>query len=555
MTMDPSMPDRTSASSASSASSTPIVPITRVDADVAIVGSGFAGSLTALCLLRRGKRVVMVERGRHPRFAIGESSTPLANLLIEELAERYELPRIRPFSKWGTWQRARPDVPCGLKRGFSFFFHRHDEPFEDDDDRARQLLVAASPHDEIADTHWYRPAFDEALVREAEAEGAIYLDETRLDHVRHEGALTILEGTRRNGASVRVTAPFVIDASGPRGFLHKALGFEEAPLRWLPPTSGLFTHFEDVERWDRLQNGTSASPPPYPVDDAALHHVFPGGWIWMLRFNNGITSAGVAHMHGARAEGLRLNEGAPAWERLLETLPSVREQFRAARAVHPFIHAPRVAFRSRQVCGDNWALLPSAAGVIDPLLSTGFPLTLLGIGRLVDLLERTEAGSAERQMALQKYARVTQDELDVTEQLVGALYANMTDPPVFKRLGLLYFAAASFSEAARRLGRPELAPGFLLHAHPRFGAELRACADEAEAVAASGGAGRDALFARIDRAIEPFDIAGLRDRTRRDWYPVLAEDLIAGAAKLEASTEDIDRLLARSGFSVQSTIQ
>jgi tetracycline 7-halogenase / FADH2 O2-dependent halogenase len=544
--LEPGTPDATS-----SASSAPVIPITRVDADVAIVGSGFAGSLTALCLLRRGKRVVMVERGRHPRFAIGESSTPLANLLIEELADRYDLPRIRPFSKWGTWQRARPDVPCGLKRGFSFFFHRHGEPFGDDGDgdRARQLLVAASPHDEIADTHWYRPAFDEALVREAEAEGAIYLDETRLDHVRHEGALTILEGTRRNGAPVRVTASFVIDASGPRGFLHHALGLEEAPPRWLPPTSGLFTHFDGVERWDHVA-AAGRKQPPYPVDDAALHHVFPGGWIWMLRFNNGITSAGVAHTHGARAEGLRLHEGAPAWERLLETLPSVREQFRAARAVHPFVHAPRVAFRSRQVCGaaGNWALLPSAAGVIDPLLSTGFPLTLLGIARLVDLLECTTAASAERQAALQDYAQTTQDELDITEQLVGALYANMTDPPVFKRLGLLYFAAASFSEAARRLGRPELAPGFLLHAHPRFGPELRACADEAVAVAASGGAGRDGLFARIDRAIEPFDIAGLRDRTRRDWYPVLAEDLISGASKLEASTEDIDRLLARSGF-------
>src|SRR5262249_39356606 len=89
----------------------------RIDADVAIVGSGFAGSLTALCLLRRGRRVVIVERGRHPRFAIGESSTPLANLLIEELADRYDLPRIRPFSKWGTWQHARPEVACGLKRG------------------------------------------------------------------------------------------------------------------------------------------------------------------------------------------------------------------------------------------------------------------------------------------------------------------------------------------------------------------------------------------------------------------------------------------------------
>ncbi len=522
--------------------------MTRVDADVAIVGSGFAGSLTALCLLRRGKRVVMVERGRHPRFAIGESSTPLANLLIEELADRYDLPRIRPFSKWGTWQRTRPEVPCGLKRGFSFFFHRLHNRFEDDDARARQLLVAASPHDEIADTHWYRPAFDEALVREAEAAGAIYLDETRLDHVRHEGTLTILEGTRRNGAcgacdgAVRHRRERSARVSASRARLRgSAAPVAAAHQRVVHAFRRRGAVGSPAPR--RAHDGTRHAQPPYPVDDAALHHVFPGGWIWMLRFNNGITSAGVAHTHGAQADALRLNEGAPAWDRLLETLPSVREQFRAARAVHPFIYAPRVAFRSRQVCGDTWALLPSAAGVIDPLLSTGFPLTLLGIARLVDLLERTAAGSAERQTALREYAQVTQDELDITEQLVGALYANMTDPPVFKRLGLLYFAAASFSEAARRLGRPELAPGFLLHQHPRFGPELRACAAEAVEIAAmassddatvaassapcaaASGALREALLARIDAAIEPFDIAGLRDRTRRDWYPALAEDL------------------------------
>ena len=41
--------------------------------------------------------------------------------------------------------------------------------------------MAASPHDEIADTHWYRPDFDHALVQEAEREGAIYLDEVTLE--------------------------------------------------------------------------------------------------------------------------------------------------------------------------------------------------------------------------------------------------------------------------------------------------------------------------------------------------------------------------------------
>ena len=512
----------------------------KIHADVAIIGSGFAGSLAALALIKRGRRVVLVERGRHPRFAIGESSTPLANLLIEELSDRYDLPRIRPFSKWGSWQRARPGLACGLKRGFTFFFHQPGAAFAADTDHQRQLLVAASPHDDIADTHWYRPQFDQALAEEAQAEGVIYLDETRLERLRQEGDATILEGDR-NGRSVRITTRFVIDASGPRGFLHRALGLEELPHRWLPPTQGLYTHFEDVRRWDRL---TPSVLPPYPIDDAAVHHVFPGGWIWILRFNNGLTSAGAA-LTDPVAAALGAADGAAAWSRLLATVPSVADQFRSARAVLPFVHAPRLAFRSARVSGPSWALLPSAAGVIDPLLSTGFPLTLLGIMRLVDLLERTSAGP-DRDAALLSYEQVTLAELDATERLVAALYATMADPPLFKRLSLLYFAAASFAEAARRLGRPELAPGFLLSAHPTFGRELAACASAA--ASAPQGSARCALETRIDRAIEPFDIAGLLDRGRRDWYPVVAADLLASAAKLDATPGEIHRMLERTGM-------
>jgi FADH2 O2-dependent halogenase len=518
-----------------------LAPAIRIHTDFAIVGSGFGGSLTALALRARGRRVVLIERGRHPRFAIGESSTPLANLLLEELATRYDLPQVRPFCKWGTWQRWRPDVACGLKRGFTFFFHQPGQEFADTQEHRRQLLVAASPHDAIADTHWYRPQFDQALVEEARRAGAEYLDMTRLDHLSQHGDACTLDG-ERDGRTVRVSARFVIDASGPRGFLQRALNLDEAPLRWLPPTQGLYTHFEGVERWDQLM--PSAECPPYPVDDAALHHVFPGGWIWVLRFNNGITSAGAA-LTDPLAADIGAAESAAGWTRLLSSLPSVEEQFRRARAILPFVHAPRVAFRSARVAGPGWAMLPSAAGVIDPLLSTGFPLTLLGILRLVDVLERTHPG-AERDAALAVYERTTLAELDATERLVGALYATRDDAPLFKRLGLLYFAAASFSEAARRLGRPELAPGFLLSAHPAFGPELAACASLAAARPKESA--RRSLESRIDCAIEPFDAAGLLDAGRRDWYPVLADDLLASAAKFNATREEILALLERTGM-------
>ena len=503
----------------------------RLDADVAVVGSGFGGSLASLALRKRGRSVVLLERGRHPRFAIGESSTPLANLLLEELAERYELPRLRPLCKWGPWQRTYPEVACGKKRGFSFFAHG-----DDGRDRERPLLVAASPHDEIADTHWYRPDVDHFLVREAEAEGATYLDETILDRARFGEDGGALEGLRR-GRPVEIRARFVIDASGPRGFLHRALGLPESRLRWLPATQGLYTHFVDVGRFDDL---FPVGDPPYAVDDAAVHHVFPGGWIWVLRFNNGLTSAGVAHSH---ADALGLGDGAAAWERLLTGLPRVQAQFRNARAVIPFVYSPRIAFRSATVTGPGWALLPSAAGVIDPLLSTGFPLNLLGLHRLLDCLDK--AGPA-RDEALLNYAQRTTDELDATERLVGALYTTMPDFELFKRMTLLYFAAASFSETVRRLGRPEKARGFLLHADPRFGPALRACAE-----AASGrpqGNDRDALFRQIDEAIEPFDVAGLVDHERKDRYPVLAEDLLAAASKLGATEHELAALLERCGF-------
>jgi tetracycline 7-halogenase / FADH2 O2-dependent halogenase len=505
----------------------------RLEADVAIVGSGFGGSLTALALRKRGRSIVLLERGRHPRFAIGESSTPLANLLLEELADRYDLPRLRPLCKWGPWQRAYPEVACGKKRGFSFFAHGDDAR-----ERERPLLVAASPHDEIADTHWYRPDVDLFLLREAEEAGATYLDETILDAASFGDEGAVLEGTRK-GRPVRVCASFVVDGSGPRGFLHRALGLPETKLRWLPATQGLYTHFADVARFDDL---FPVDDPPYPVDDAAVHHVCPGGWIWVLRFNNGITSAGVAAIH-SHADALRLADGASAWERLLASLPRVRAQFRNARAVIPFVYSPRVAFRSAVVTGPRWALLPSAAGVIDPLLSTGFPLNLLGLHRLLDVLEK--AGRA-RDEALLDYAKQTTDELDATERLVAALYATMQDFELFKRMSLLYFAAASFSETVRRLGRPEKARGFLLHADPRFGPALRACAD-----AAAGrpqGKDREALFQRIDEAIEPFDVAGLRDRSRKDRYPVLAEDLLAAAPKLGATEGEVERLLERCGL-------
>src|SRR5262245_60360022 len=175
---------------------------------------------------RMGRSVGLIERGQHPRFAIGESSTPLANLLLESLAAKYDLPGIAPLSKWGTWQRAHPQIACGLKRGFTFYHHIAGRPWAGNRDRTNELLVAASPHDEIADTHWYRPDFDHFFVREAQKLGADYLDQTDLSNAHVSETGVELNATRR-GQPLKLRAQFVVDATGPRGFLHRALDLGE----------------------------------------------------------------------------------------------------------------------------------------------------------------------------------------------------------------------------------------------------------------------------------------------------------------------------------------
>lgn len=487
------------------------------DYDLAVIGSGFAGSLLAMIARRIGKSVVLLERGKHPRFAIGESTTPLSNLLLEELATRYDLPNLLSLCKWGPWRKAHPELACGLKRGFTFYRHQPGrEPRRED-----QLLVAASPRDEIADTHWYRADVDAFFAQEAQNCGVDYRDEVRLETAReHEGGIALA------GDRLAITAKFVVDASGLRGFLHRAFALPELPLPGVPPTEALYTHFTGVRRLDELDS--SAEPPPYPIDDAAVHHIFDGGWIWVLRFANGITSAGVAASFNLG--------GMNAWQQLIDRFPTIRAQFASAEPAMPFIHAPRLSFRSGAIIGRHWALLPSAAGFVDPLLSTGFPLTLLGVARLAEIF----AGNGE----LSTYARQTEDELLATARLIGGLYASMSNFPVFVSLSLLYFAAASFSETARRLGKPHLAPSFLLHDNPQFQMppileRARTVRTEAESLAFAD---------EIRRFIEPFNVAGLGDPRRRNWYPADANDMLEAASKLGASRGEVARVLDRCGF-------
>ena len=349
--------------------------------DIAVIGSGFGGSLTAMIAHRLGYSTVMLERGRHPRFAIGESSTPLANLLLEEIATEYALPSIRPLCKWGSWQKDMPHLACGLKRGFTFYHHEFGRPFGPDPEHRRQLLVGASPRMK-SPTRIGIARTSIIISCNSSDPGVEYLGRNVLERAIAEPNGMRLTGTR-HGQPFEITAGFVVDASGPRGFLSRALDLPEEQFPSMPSTQASVLAFPQSIFRCRIPFRAGNQAPPYPPEQARCIMCFP--------------AAGFGSSNSTTASAAPESPQRTPWRTTWISNPANRpggdyshgclhsRNFWAGPDCHSFRLLARPTFRSTIVTGPHWALLPSAAGFVDPLLSTGFPLTLLGVKRIGSL--------------------------------------------------------------------------------------------------------------------------------------------------------------------------
>lgn len=490
--------------------------------DVVVLGAGFAGSIAACIARRAGLDVLLVERGRHPRFAIGESTTPLSNLVLASIGRRFDLPWLTELSEWGRIRQAHPELRVGLKRGFSFFGH------------GRRLHVAASPNNRVADTHWVRRDVDAFLLARAREIGVRYLDRAVV-----EEAIEGPHGLRlRLSGGLELSPRLVVDATGSGKGLARALGIRDVGFPALPPRWALFAHFEGVSDPGEPDRGA-----PYPVRWSGQHHLVRGGWLWSLRFDDDRVSAGVILERGRRPAVEAGAEPRDCWQTFLDEEPALRRAFGDARTVEPVRRIEQVGRQLQRSRGRGWWLTPSAAAFVGPLLSTGFALTLTGLLRFGEALHGQGAGvDLGIGGALDALAVAGERDVARAADLVGALWHRRDDFSAFSALTMTYFAAASWMETRIRLGESPASAPFLAGDHPSFGPGLRRlCADVV------GGPVAD-LDARVRTLIAPINVAGLHRSDAAGCYPVRAEDLRAAAPAHGWSVREIERLLREAGM-------
>ena len=498
----------------------------RIDVDVAIIGSGFVGSIIARLLAKKGRHVALIDRFGHPRFAIGESSTPAADAMLRLLADHYDEPLLRELSAWGSLRRSHPKLRCGPKRGFTYHDHRGVEL-----GRGDSMLVAASASDEVSDTHWCRADVDHLLFRHAIDAGVEdwtgwSIQSLQSEPFRHGRTsrcvapfMTLTDQT--GGSPQRMTARHVIDASGRSAVTAKLLNAKSYVGRMRTQTYAKFTHMTGV-CCDLIPDHPGD---PYPADAAAVHHLIgQRTWMWNLHLfdpsglsasdelsdrsdDQTITSVGVVSDRPV----VRMDENIIV-QRLLGGA-------RLANVPGRWIDAGRVQHWTSPITGPNVWSTPTAAAVIDPLHSTGIAHGLIGVAKLIQIVLQSDRGTNRQSDLIASYSDTLMREVQYLDRIVAATYRCMPDFTKFAdACGLYLLSAIAFEEHLTNgtidLDQP-LRPAFGLHHRPLAECVTRWCEEIAkdDGWSEKGNRRRSQMISEL----EPYNEAGMFHRSDRRY--------------------------------------
>ncbi|CAH0259104.1 NAD(P)/FAD-dependent oxidoreductase [Roseomonas sp. CECT 9278] len=383
------------------ASPTPLVGETACD--VLIIGGGPAGSTAATLLAEKGRRVVMLERDRHPRFHIGESLLPLNLKVFERLGVTDEVAAIgvhKPGARFVSDEHGKHTAfsfAAGLNQDYTYSYQVRRSSFDEVLFRRAQRAGADAREGmrvlDVALEARGRGALEargggalEARGRgalEARGGGALEARGRGALEARGSGALDAPGGHRvtardEAGAIHAFRARFVMDCSGRDTVLASAMGSKARNPH--NNTAALYGHFRGVAPFGARDDSAPLSAPDTGAPLGAAEdgnitiHLFDEGWFWMIPLPDGVMSVGVVSNPGF----FKRRRGEPR-EFFLETLravPSVARRIADAELVSDVTTTGNYSYASTVMHGDGWLMAGDAYAFIDPVFSSGVLLAM-----------------------------------------------------------------------------------------------------------------------------------------------------------------------------------
>jgi FADH2 O2-dependent halogenase len=405
---------------------------TRVD--VTVLGSGIGGSTVAAILARQGVSVAIVDGARHPRFALGESTIGETSFLLRLLAARYDVPELGHVS---TSEGIRKHVSnrCGIKTNFGFVYHhegREHNPFE-----VTQCSVSEGPFG--PESHLMRADIDQYLFEASVRYGAVPREGVRVQSVdiTADAAKVVLD----NGETLH--SDYIIDATGRTSVLADAFGLREDPCRFQTDSRTIFTHMRGVVPYDSVEE---SSGQPSLWHEGTLHHLFDGGWLWVIPFDNREDSDSDLVSVGLSLDSDRFpkRDGVTPeqeWAEFLGRFPGIARQFQGATSAFRWISTDRTQFSSSRTVGDRWALMSHAAGAIDALFSRGMANTMAVIEAFVPRFLAARAAADYSAARFEYINTLNQNILDNNDKLIAGSYIAFRDFDLWRAWSKMWYLA------------------------------------------------------------------------------------------------------------------
>jgi FADH2-dependent halogenase len=314
---------------------------TDFDFDVAVVGGGPGGSSAATALVRLGRRVILLERERFPRFHIGESQLPWSNEIFRALGVEQAIAAGGFVKKWGASFR-KPDSDVEQYADFS------------------AAVETPMPQTFQVD----RARFDEVLLRHCEKNGVDVREEHRVLDVAFEANGVTVRFASPDGVEHTTRVKAVVDASGRTGLVLKRFGQHE----YDPLLRNIAVHaqYEGIPRLTGRRSG-----------DIRMFTRADMGWLWLIPLSETVTSVGavipkaVHQREGQATHEESLTHYFAATAAAAKTLENARRVSAARIDVDYSYLATRIA-------GDRWVAVGDAAAFLDPIFSTGVLLAMQG---------------------------------------------------------------------------------------------------------------------------------------------------------------------------------
>ncbi len=383
--------------------------------EVAIIGSGLGGSTLAAILARHGLKVIVFEGGQHPRFTIGESMILETSEAMRALAEFYAVPELAYYSSENYYQAI--GTQHGVKRHFSFVHHTPGQRVAVT--RSLQAVIPRLPYGH--EIHITRQDSDYFLTAVAVSYGATVLQNTLIQDINVQAdGVDIF--TSQQG---RYRAAYVVDAGGMKSILAQKFGWRHRDLRAHSRT--IFTHMIDVPCFNTVGPSRADFHHPYRLSEGTLHHIFKGGWLWVIPFNNHPASTNPLCSVGLQLDPRlypQRNDVTPEQEfrDFIQRFPDLAAQLQSAKPVRDFTRIDRLQYGAHHIVGDRFALLAHAAGFVDPLYSKGLYVTHASLFLLADLLLKAQHSGDYSAAAFAPLETMTLNYIHMHDRLVASSF-------------------------------------------------------------------------------------------------------------------------------------